>query len=90
MSDCPKPGPCDPQTFTVEATSTYPPSKACWEVTLPTEQHVYYQNITYNLISLLIGAIGVAFSKHDIDGDADALKHRIAEIEAVLDADILP
>jgi hypothetical protein len=87
--NCPKPDPCELQTFKVEANSTYPPSSAKWDVQLPTQEHVIYQNLVYDLIGLLIMRVGVEMTKFEMDNDVDRLNREIHQIREVINKGIL-
>jgi hypothetical protein len=82
MTDCPQPNPCDLQEFKVTASSSYPESKVEWEMRLPLEEHLYYTNVTYDLIAMLIARIGIVFTKSELENEDP--KEALAEIRRVL------
>lgn len=87
MSNCPKPDPCDLQKFTVSASSSYPPSSVDWKVELPMEEHMYYQNVTYDLIAVLICRIGIEFSKVSMSGSTEGLDQTINALRLAIKGD---
>jgi hypothetical protein len=89
-SSCPTPQPCDPQTFKVCASSTYPRSELNWEIDLPLLEHMYYQNITYDLMAVLIARIGVEFSRFAIDGDDGRINEVLDEVRLAIKGDASP
>ena len=88
---CPEPSPCDLQTFKVSASSTYPRSSVSWEIDLPLLEHMYYQNITYDLIAVLVARIGIEFSRFGLDGNQKRMNESIDELRLAIkgDSDII-
>ena len=84
---CPEPKPCDPQTFKVSASSTYPRSSVGWEIDLPLMEHMYYQNITYDLIAVLVARIGIEFSRLGFYGDQARMNESIDELRLAIKGD---
>ena len=84
IDKCPTPDPCDDQQFTVTASATYPESDLSWRVMLPLAEFTIYRNATYLLISLLISAISIMFTRAADDGDVNQIDADIQRIQGVL------
>jgi hypothetical protein len=86
IDNCPLPDPCDTQEFKVTASASYPRSALSWEVDLPLAEFTIYRNSTYLLISLLVSAISVIFTRMARDGDQRQAQDSFNKIRNVLDS----
>jgi hypothetical protein len=91
IDNCPIPDPCETQEFKVVASASYPKSELSWEVDLPLAEFTIYRNSTYLLISLLVSAISVIFTRMARDGDQGrataSFNHIRRAMEDVIDDD---
>ncbi len=85
IDNCPIPDPCEDQEFTVTASASYPESALSWRVKLPMAEFTIYRNSTYLLISLLISAISIMFTRLSRTGDIRKMEQDFALVKQVLD-----
>jgi hypothetical protein len=68
----------------VKVTSeSWPPAEAYWQVEVPDdnpEQALIYNNLMFDLIAIVLGKLGVEYSKFAVDGDRCGLNARMAPL----------